>query len=144
MQIKTIPIIHLKDNLYFIGIYKVLIEMKGDFLMVKVGNKIFERLADYLKQNKEKFEQKLVVLSLKNENIGLVDVVNNLITRTYMNGMNNSFMTNMSFSRASIVSGLSSKNSKGGTLFKSGGVNSTNSLRIPGAFSRRLSEMDKV
>ena len=56
MQIKTIPIIHLKDNLYFIGIYKVLIEMKGDFLMVKVGNKIFERLADYLKQNKEKFE----------------------------------------------------------------------------------------
>lgn len=30
--------------------------MKGDFLMIKVGNKVFERLADYLKQNKAKFE----------------------------------------------------------------------------------------
>jgi len=57
LKIKTIPIIHLKESLFFVGIYKVIIEMKGDFLMVKVGSKQFERFADYLKQNKNKFEQ---------------------------------------------------------------------------------------
>ena len=49
LKIKTIPIIHLKESLFFVGIYKVIIEMKGDFLMVKVGSKQFERFADYLK-----------------------------------------------------------------------------------------------
>jgi|APSaa5957512535_1039671.scaffolds.fasta_scaffold34953_1 hypothetical protein len=39
LKIKTIPIINLKENLFFVGIYKVLVEMKGDFLMVKVGNR---------------------------------------------------------------------------------------------------------
>jgi|TARA_B110000285_G_C15000855_1_gene551359 hypothetical protein len=141
LKIKTIPIIHLKESLFFVGIYKVIIEMKGDFLMVKVGSKQFERFADYLKQNKVKFEQQLILLSLKNDNIDLVEVVNNLIMRNFMNGLQNSFMTNMSFSRASNASGmqgygaLSARNSVGaqsavqkGVLFSSGGMGSTNAI----------------
>lgn len=49
LRIKDIPVINLRDSLYFVGVYKVVIQLQGDFLMVKVGSKQFERLADYLK-----------------------------------------------------------------------------------------------
>lgn len=104
LKIKNFPVLNLKDNLFFVGLYKVVLEMKGDFLMVKVGNKQFERFADYIKQNRLKFEQQLVLLSIKNNNVDLVEVVNRIVMRTYMNGLTNSFMTNMSFSRQSNIS----------------------------------------
>ena len=71
----------------------------------------------------------------------MVEVVNNLIVRNYMNGLQNSFMTNMSFSRASNASGmgglgaLSARNSVGahsaaskGVLFSATGMGSTNNI----------------
>ena len=106
LKIKTIPVLNLKDSLFFVGIYKVTILMKGDFLMVRVGNRQFERFADYIKQNRTKFEQQLVLLSLKNDNIDLVEVVNRIMMRQFMNGLENSFMTNITFSRASQISGM--------------------------------------
>ena len=146
LKIKTIPVINLKDTLFFVGMYKVTIIMKGDFLMVRVGNKQFERFADYIKQNREKFEQQLVLLSLKNENADLVEVVNRIMMRQFMNGLENSFMTNISFSRASNVSGMmglngtlrsSSIGSK--TLLGGGNINNMNSMPLGASRFGRLS-----
>ena len=99
LKINDVPIVHLKDNLYFIGIYKMIVEMQGDFLMIKVGNKKYERFADYLKTNQERFVKFLTLLSLKNEQMEIVAVVNSLIMSEYMKGIQNSYMTNMSFSK---------------------------------------------
>ena len=111
LKINDVPIVHLKDNLYFIGIYKMIVEMQGDFLMIKVGNKKYERFADYLKTNRERFVKFLTLLSLKNEQMEIVAVVNSLIMSEYMKGIQNSYMTNMSFSRYSAVSNRSLRNS---------------------------------
>ena len=111
LKINDVPIVHLKDNLYFIGIYKMIVEMQGDFLMIKVGNKKYERFADYLKTNQERFVKFLTLLSLKNEQMEIVAVVNSLIMSEYMKGIQNSYMTNMSFSRYSAVSNRSLRNS---------------------------------
>ena len=34
LKINDIPIYHLKDRLYFIGLYKLQMTLKGDFLLV--------------------------------------------------------------------------------------------------------------
>lgn len=47
LKISSIPVIHLHDILYFVGVYKVLIEFKNNFLMVKIGEK-YLRFAEYI------------------------------------------------------------------------------------------------
>ena len=79
MKIDDIPIVGLKHQLYFMGLYKVHIELKGDFLTVKVGQSSYERLPEYLKQNRTYFKRCLTLLHLKNDELNLVEVVNKLI-----------------------------------------------------------------
>lgn len=38
-KIKDVPVIFLKDDLYFVGLYKVHLIIVGDYLYVKVGAK---------------------------------------------------------------------------------------------------------
>ena len=36
-KIKDIPVIHLKDDLYFVGLYKVYLTIVGDYLYLKIS-----------------------------------------------------------------------------------------------------------
>lgn len=57
LKINDIPIFHLSDKLYFVGLYKLNLELKGDFLLVRLGINQWERLADYIKENREIFKR---------------------------------------------------------------------------------------
>ena len=37
LKMQDIPIVNLHQNLYFVGLYKVVVELKTDYVMVKVG-----------------------------------------------------------------------------------------------------------
>ena len=50
-KIQDVPIIHLRDRLYFVGIYKLPLTIRGDFLVVQVAPNHWERFADYIKKN---------------------------------------------------------------------------------------------
>ena len=66
--------------MYFIGLYKLELGILGDFLVVKVGKKEWERFANYIKANYDKFINRLVLLSIKNDCMQLDDLVSNLVT----------------------------------------------------------------
>jgi hypothetical protein len=38
LKIEDVPVVPLKERLYFVGMHKVMLQMKGDFLMVQVGD----------------------------------------------------------------------------------------------------------
>jgi hypothetical protein len=54
LKIKSIPVIHLEKNLYFIGIYKVILDIHNNYVMVKIGQK-YLRFAEYIKKSLTKF-----------------------------------------------------------------------------------------
>lgn len=99
MKIKDVPIVHIKDNLYLIGLYKVVVDLQADYLMVKVSQDHWQRFSEYLKSKRELFLRCLTLLSLRNENLPVVEIVNRLIVQDYMDGLQNSYMTSMSFAR---------------------------------------------
>ena len=70
--------------------------------MIKIGKKN-ERFADFVKQSRQRMVRCLTLLSIKNDHMPLVEVVNRLIMCEFMNGFTNSYMTNMTFSRYSAV-----------------------------------------
>ena len=78
MKITDVPVINLKDDLFLIGLYKFNLEIKGDFVSLQVGS-TNQRIADYIKDNREFFKNKLAILSLKNQNVPIIEVVNRLI-----------------------------------------------------------------
>lgn len=39
MRIKNLPIFNIQNKLYFVGLYKLELDIIGDFLVVKVGSK---------------------------------------------------------------------------------------------------------
>ena len=97
LKIKEIPVVPLSRNLFFVGLYKVTIEMRGDYLVVQVGAFKWDRFSEYLKQNKDYFCQCLTLFSIKNENISISEVVNKLVMLEYLEGVSGSFMTNLSY-----------------------------------------------
>jgi hypothetical protein len=64
-------------------------------LQVQMAETKWERFSDYLRQNKEMFKRCLTLLSLKNENMPLIEVINRLIQHEYMEGLVNSYATNL-------------------------------------------------
>ncbi len=66
MKIKNLPIFNIQNKLFFVGLYKLELDIIGDFLVVKIGKKDWQRFASYLKANYEKFIDRLVLLSIKN------------------------------------------------------------------------------
>jgi hypothetical protein len=80
LKINDIPVVFLRDGLYYIGVYKVQVEMQCDYLMVKVSETKFDRFSDFLKANRDHFTKFLTLLSLKNNNSNIVDIVNKLVT----------------------------------------------------------------
>ena len=39
MKIQNLPIFNIQNKLFFVGIYKLELDIMGDFLVVKVGKK---------------------------------------------------------------------------------------------------------
>ncbi len=39
MKIKNLPIFNIQNKLYFVGLYKLELDIIGDFLVVKIGSK---------------------------------------------------------------------------------------------------------
>ena len=97
VKIVDIPIVHVKESVYFVGLYKVRIEIKGDYLLVMVGQNNWERLSQFLKQSRDYFVKCLTLFSLKNNNMSITDVVKKLISLEYIEGITNSYMTNLSY-----------------------------------------------
>ena len=93
-KIKDIPIVHLKEDLYFVGLYKVHLKLMGDYLCIQVGTKQWERFAEYIKAQREKITQRLTLFSIKNEDIPIVEVVNRIVSRQPLQGHSMMSMTN--------------------------------------------------
>ena len=87
------PIVVLKDNLYFIGLYKMNVKMHADYLMVQIGQNKWERFSEYLRANRENFTKFLTLLSLKNDDEPIVIIVNKLMKQMPLQGLNSSFMS---------------------------------------------------
>lgn len=67
--------------------------------MVQVAPNHWERFADYIKKNEQRLKDKLTVLSLKNERLTLLRVIENLVMKKGMDGLNQSMVSgNMSMS----------------------------------------------
>ena len=62
----TIPIVHVKGNVYLIGTQKQIVQFKGDQLMVRLGGgySIFE---EYIPQNHRIFERALLSNMIKSK-----------------------------------------------------------------------------
>lgn len=81
LKIDDIPVIHLQESLYFIGIFKLHVVLKGDFLLVKIGSNNFERLADYIKENRDNFKTQLTLISIKNEKLPIIQVIDRIVRK---------------------------------------------------------------
>ena len=93
MKVTDVPVVNLKDDLFLIGLYKFNLELKGDFVSLQIGSQ-YHRFADYIKENRDFIKNKLTILSLKNEEIPIVEVVNRLIHKQQINGFNQSIISN--------------------------------------------------
>lgn len=95
MKVNDVPIVAIRDNLYFIGLYKVLVEMQADYLMVKVNENKFDRFSEYIKDNREYITNMLALLSIKNQNASIVEITNSILRGQEIQGLNSSFMSNL-------------------------------------------------
>jgi hypothetical protein len=96
----------------------------------------------------------LVLLSLKNENVSLVEVVNRLMMHEFMDGLTNSYMTNMSYSRlnnsqfnafANPRASIATTRSTVSQLVRSPGMIHTNTMVInPSKYTNRVSHPIRV
>lgn len=66
LKVNDVPIVSLRTNLYFIGVYKVVVEMQADYLMVKVNEHKYDRFSEYIKANRDYITKMLTLLSIKN------------------------------------------------------------------------------
>jgi len=73
----TVPIVHIKDSQYLIGINKCNCELKANKIMIRVGGG-YEKIQDYVSKNDKYFQRALVINMVKSEN-SLEYVLNELI-----------------------------------------------------------------
>lgn len=66
LKVTDIPVVGITDNVFLIGIYKLPIQQRGDYLQVQMSETKWERFSDYLKENKDMFRKCLTLLCLKN------------------------------------------------------------------------------
>jgi hypothetical protein len=62
LKINDIPIIPMDEGVYFVGIEKLTLKLRDDYLII-AGSKS-ERLAVFLKENRFKLKDKLTLISL--------------------------------------------------------------------------------
>ncbi len=62
LKISDIPIIPMDEGVYFVGIEKLTLKLRDDYLII-AGSKS-ERLAVFLKENRFKLKDKLTLISL--------------------------------------------------------------------------------
>ena len=79
LKLDDLPIAHITKNLYLIGIFKVTIQSISDQLVVQINKKKHIRLSDFIKPNKLFFKKYLTLLSIKNSNISLRDIMQSII-----------------------------------------------------------------
>jgi len=60
----TLPILHIKDNLYLVGPVRMSCEMKRDFVMLRVGGG-YEKFVEHVPKNHRFYERTLVVHMIK-------------------------------------------------------------------------------
>ena len=77
LKIDDIPIMPIEEGTYFIGIEKLTLKLRDDYLII-VGSKS-ERLAVFLKENRSKLKDKLTLISLQMGGIGINEIVKVLI-----------------------------------------------------------------
>lgn len=68
--------------------YKLVLHIKGDFLVVQLGHDKWERFSDYVKKNQDRLKHQLTLISLRNDNLTLLEVIENLVMKKEMNGVN--------------------------------------------------------
>lgn len=73
----TIPIVHVKNSQYLIGINKCNCELKANKIMIRVGGG-YEKIQDYVSKNNKYFQRALVINMVKSEN-SLEFVLNEII-----------------------------------------------------------------
>ena len=66
--------------------------MKGDFLLVKLGPNNFERFADYIKENRENFKTQLALISIKNNFLPILLVIDKIVRKQELQGFNQSLL----------------------------------------------------
>jgi hypothetical protein len=59
----TMPVLHIKDNLYLIGSQRLNLEFNGDILMIKAQNGKLQKFVEYLPAN-HIFHEKCLVVQL--------------------------------------------------------------------------------
>jgi len=77
LKINDIPIVPMEEGAYFIGIEKLTLRLRDDYLII-AGSKS-ERLAVFLKENRSKLKDKLTLISLQLGGIGINEIFNVLI-----------------------------------------------------------------
>lgn len=71
LGIKDVPVVALTPTLFFIGVFKVELKLLGDYVVVRTSSTKWERLSDYIKQNREMFVKALTLLSMHNDNMSI-------------------------------------------------------------------------
>jgi hypothetical protein len=61
----TIPILHIKDNLYLIGSQRLNLQLNGDVLMIKSQDGRLQRFVEYIPINHRFHEKNLVVQMMR-------------------------------------------------------------------------------
>jgi hypothetical protein len=101
LRVKDVPVMYLNSNLYLIGIYKLTVRFRGDFLVVQVKSSKWVRFSNYIKDNRDYFVKCLTMISLHNEKMDLVTLVDKLVHQEELEGLNDSNMDNLSMVRGS-------------------------------------------
>lgn len=77
LKINDIPIMSIDEETYFIGIEKLTLRLRDDYLIIE-GSKS-ERLAVFLKENRSKLKDKLTLISLQMGSIAVKEIIKILI-----------------------------------------------------------------
>lgn len=83
---------------------------------MQMGPNKWERFSDYIKKKQERLRHQLTIMSLNNDNISVLDVIENLVMKKEMNGVDDSMVSEYK-PRFSMNSQVSSKMSNvGGSI----------------------------
>lgn len=62
----TIPIIHIKGSLYLVGIYKIHLEQKADYVIAQVGGG-YQKFEPYIIKNHKSIERQLIIKMIQSK-----------------------------------------------------------------------------
>ena len=75
---------HLRSTTYMVGLNKLNFSIKGDFLVVEVGNDQWERFASYITQNNQYILDRLTLLSIANGDLSFQDIIERKMSKEHL------------------------------------------------------------